>query len=382
MSAKVSRRIEGIDLARGLAGLIMIQGHAYHGWVAPEHHGSASYQLTRLLGTLPLPAFLLLAGASVALRTQAAHRRRERAQDVRAHVARRGLQIVLFGYLVSAASMLMDGGEGLDTLLRSDVLHVIGLSIALHAVAGIRGDHEGIAAPRRLSLAAAIIGVAVTLASPLFNSLTPEATGAARYIVGLVGDVPGVTLMPLVPLAAWFSTGVLLTQLLLRRRQGAPDDVFASIAGAPARVLWAVLATAVSVAAVATPATAWLTASLGGGLTRAHPAVVLNVVDLAARGAIVLSVGALLAPYMPRVPRAVLLRVGRGSLTAYVFHIPFCYGALGRPLSGQLTVAEATPLVALLMAASLAAVWAWDSLKARLRQRPTAPGPTTAPARE
>ena len=71
------RRIESIDLARGIASLIMIQGHAYEGWVAPEHMASAGYLFTRLLGTLPLPSFLVLSGAAVALRIRAARERGE-----------------------------------------------------------------------------------------------------------------------------------------------------------------------------------------------------------------------------------------------------------------------------------------------------------------
>ena len=76
-----SRRIEGIDVARGVASLIMIQGHAYDGWVAPVHKESAAYLFTRLLGSLPLPAFLVLAGAAVVLRVDAARRKGERAED-------------------------------------------------------------------------------------------------------------------------------------------------------------------------------------------------------------------------------------------------------------------------------------------------------------
>ena len=83
MGAPSHGRIEAIDLARGLASLLMIQGHAYHGWVAPEHHASMGYRLTRVLGTLPLPAFLLLSGAGLAWRVHVAARRGERAEAVR-----------------------------------------------------------------------------------------------------------------------------------------------------------------------------------------------------------------------------------------------------------------------------------------------------------
>jgi uncharacterized membrane protein len=35
-------RVQGIDVARGLASAIMIQGHAYDGWVRAEDKTSAS----------------------------------------------------------------------------------------------------------------------------------------------------------------------------------------------------------------------------------------------------------------------------------------------------------------------------------------------------
>ena len=37
-------RVEGIDLARGLASAIMIQGHAYDGWVHAEGKTTACTQ--------------------------------------------------------------------------------------------------------------------------------------------------------------------------------------------------------------------------------------------------------------------------------------------------------------------------------------------------
>ena len=81
-------RVEGIDVARGVASLIMIQGHAYHGWVAPEHH-DAGYAFTRTLGTLPLPAFLVLAGAAVTWRLNTAAARHEDPARLQRSLAKR-----------------------------------------------------------------------------------------------------------------------------------------------------------------------------------------------------------------------------------------------------------------------------------------------------
>ncbi|MEZ4252914.1 MAG: hypothetical protein R3B99_32295 [Polyangiales bacterium] len=85
-------------MARGLASLVMIQGHAYHGWVAPEHH-DAAYAFTRVLGTFAL------AGLPRARRRRddAAPRERRTTKQTRRScetLMRRGAQLVVIGYAV------------------------------------------------------------------------------------------------------------------------------------------------------------------------------------------------------------------------------------------------------------------------------------------
>jgi hypothetical protein len=55
-----------------------------------------------------------------------------------------------------------------------------------------------------------------------------------------------------------------------------------------------------------------------------------------------------------------------------VFHVPFCYGALGRPIAGRLTMLEATGVVVLLEIASFGAVVLRDVLVARMPARSAA----------
>jgi hypothetical protein len=53
--------------------------------------------------------------------------------------------------------------------------------------------------------------------------------------------------------------------------------------------------------------------------------------------------------------------------------VPFCYGALGLPIRGRLSMLEATAFVILLELASYGAVWARDAWRdRRLRARTTA----------
>lgn len=361
-----SDRIEGVDVARGVASLIMIQGHAYDGWVAPEHKASAAYLFTRLLGSLPLPAFLVLAGAAIVLRVEAARRRDEPASSVRRSVLKRGLSVLGWGYGVNVAYALIDGADGLTTLLRADVLHVIGLSIAAFALLAIRGQR----APerRRLAIGALVLAIVPTLICPLVSPLGAHVPGPARFVVALFVDVPSVTLMPFVPLASWLAIGALAALAMLRARERAKGPP--NRAGAPAAFFVALAIGSLAVAIVASHATALAVELVGGTLSRAHPAVWLNVIDLGARGVLVLSVAALASMRMPERMRRVLVRLGQGSLVAYVFHIPFCYGRLGDAVRGQLDMGRATALVALLMIASWLAVYLRDGWRARGLARP------------
>jgi len=372
---KTSGRLEGIDMARAFAGIIMIQGHAYDGWASPAAKETLGYAFTRVLGSLPLPAFLVLAGAAVAVRTHAATVRGETAQKVRRRVVRRGFEVMGWGYVVSAVYALMDGHSGLDTFLRVDVLHVIGLSIAVLALLGIRPVLGAKAvdappAPGRLAITASVVGVLTTAACPFVSGFGEYATSPLGYFVGLFVDVPGVTLMPFVPLVAWVSVGVLAAQSMLRARENSGDT---SPAGAPAKTLYRMAALGIAFWVLGSLGTGALVDALGddfgGVLSRRHPAVWFNVLDLAGRGLVVLALGALAANHVQGKVKGALLTIGRGSLVAYVFHIPFCYGALGRPLSAKLDMFESTALVVVLIAVSWAAVWLRDAVRARATAR-------------
>lgn len=361
-------RVDGVDVARGLASAIMIQGHAYDGWVSPEGKATQAYLFTRLLGTLPLPAFLVLSGAAIALRCEAAIAKGEAAHVVRAALLRRGLEVLAIGYLVNVGYALIDGWEGLVTLFRADVLPLIGLCIATLAVTGIGpvggGPAAGTLDRRRLAIAAGVLTVVPIAICPWVTAWSRGVEGPARYALGLVAEVPEVTRMPFVPLAGWAGFGVLLGLLLVRSNR-----IARSVSGAPRHVLFALLAIALAVAVGFTHLThVWVEAS-GTPLDRAHPAVIANAIELAGRGALVLVAGALVTPYLPDALCAVLLRMGRGSLVAYVFHIPFCYGAPSELVRGRLDMIEATALVVVLEVASFGAVWARDALRARWRAR-------------
>ncbi|MEM9071995.1 MAG: heparan-alpha-glucosaminide N-acetyltransferase domain-containing protein [Myxococcota bacterium] len=326
--------------------------------MAPAHHEGA-YGFTRVLGTFPLPAFLLLAGAAVTWRVHAARERKEDARDVRRALFKRGLQVCLYGYLMSASYALLDGWQGLETFLRADVLHVIGLSIAAGALMV-----GATLSPRSLALRALGFGALLTAICPFVSDLAIP--GALRPLAGLFVDAPPYTRMPLVPLFAWFAVGSGAAAFMLARRG---DDPASARAGTPRSAIAILALVGVVCWAGGFALTGTMHEALGGPLTRSHPAVWANVLDLAGRGLVVLAVGAALSLVLPARPRRALVRLGRGSLVAYVVHVPFCYGRLGGDLVGSSSMATASAALVLLVALSWGSVYAWDAFKARIRPR-------------
>ncbi len=339
-----AKRIDGLDVARALAGLIMLQGHAYDGWVSSEAKSSVAYALTRFLGTFPLPAFFVLAGASVALRLHIAHARHEAPSDVRRGVIYRGLSVVLWGYGVSLLYALIDGSSGLPHLLRADVLHAIGLSIVLTTAVCLTPSASNIS---RISVrwhAAALLTLSV-LVAPFLARLTHDLShqNASSYVIALFSQVDGITRMPALPLVGWSALGLLAMDVCLSAEGGRPQLRLGRMAACMA----------VGVGCWLTGE--WLTHALletsPGKFDRTHIALWANMIDLGGRGLIVLSLGCLLAPQLGRHVMGAILPVGRSSLFVYVLHIPFCYGLLGLPLRGKLGMLEASVAVAALIAA-------------------------------
>ncbi len=338
-----SERIAGVDVARALASLIMIQGHAYHAWVAPEHRES-SYAFTRFLGTFPLPSFLLLAGAAVALRSKAADRKGESRNALRAALAKRGLWLVGVGYAVNFAFALIDGSEGPETLFRSDVLHVIGWSLMLASVAIPPAGSLSRAIPRSLALALALALLCPWVSDLAFSEwLRPF---AAPFV-----DAAPYTRMPLVPIGAWLLLGLALSLWLFRREA---EEPFAKVAGAPPRLLLLLLLGSAALAWGASSSIAFFELPL----SRRHPSVWLNLLDLGGRAVALLCLGALLAPMLNERARQILIWIGQGSLVTYVVHIPFCYGAFGRSIYRSLDMRMATLWLVPLMGLSIACVFA------------------------
>lgn len=337
----------GIDVARGFAVLLMIQTHAYDAWVRVADRGTWLYRITRELGAIPAPIFVMLAGIGVAFGERAMEKKGQPTSAIRMRFLKRGGEVVLYAYVVSVVYALMDGARGIAEMLRADILHAIGLSIVALALAVVGRS-------RKTSFA--LGGVAVTLAlSVVGTHLVRNATSdSLAPVAALIFDVPPYSRFPLIPTVAFALLGYVIGHLLQRR-----SFTVGSLALA--------FGSAVAVAILANLATkAWVAAAGTGGLSRMHPALVANYVDGCARAIAVVALAMLSAERLPSWLRSACVRLGQGSLWAYAFHIPFCYGRIGRSLQRTMGMGTATIAVLLLMLLTFVAVLARDLIRGRV----------------
>ncbi len=199
--ASSSSRLAWIDWMRGFACILMFQTHCYDAWLGGNARNTGFLQESQLLGTLPAPSFLFLAGVSFALVTDKLIRKNLSAGEITRTMFRRGSEIFAFGLLFRLQEYIIAWGWAPKSdLLRVDVLNIIGLSMMMmallcgvtlkifrnpHSGALYQGMPSGIPQPPEnkfgfsrcsvalSSAAIAVAGVIALLTPPLYTTWRP-----------------------------------------------------------------------------------------------------------------------------------------------------------------------------------------------------------------
>ena len=111
----------------------MVLAHVVDAWTRNADRASDVYHAARFVGGLAAPAFLFLAGLSLALAATRAARREARHASGAELVWRRGAQIVALAFLFRLQSMVLGFGAPVG-LLKVDILNVMGLAMVTAAV--------------------------------------------------------------------------------------------------------------------------------------------------------------------------------------------------------------------------------------------------------
>jgi len=182
---------------RGLACVLMFQTHCYDAWLGGDARNTRFLKGSQLLGTLPAPLFLFLAGVSFALVTDKLIRKNLSPAEITRTMLRRGAEIFAFGLLFRVQEYLIAWGWApWSDLLRVDVLNIIGLSMILmallcgmtlmvcrragdayraHADKSYRGIPSGVpqAAAKGFSRCSPVLAAAAIAAASVIALLTP-----------------------------------------------------------------------------------------------------------------------------------------------------------------------------------------------------------------
>jgi uncharacterized membrane protein len=293
---------------RGLAALIMLQGHVMDGWVRPQDRSGEWFWLSQFMGGLPAPIFLFLVGVSLAIVLDRMRARGAPALDLIRKVVRRGVWILFLAYVFRLEQFLIWYPASEWTgVFRVDTLNCIAVCTMLVGIlsAGFKSRRGNI-------VAMAITTAGFVVATPLIYPFR----GLPGFVLSYVNGNDHPSYFSFFPWAAFTLAGITFGYILIEAKQriGEPEffkrvAVFAICAYAAGRAMS-------------------LTSMFEYGffdysLTSPHYFLVrLGWVLLILYGAYLWSRHELAAGWSP------LISLGQASLIVYWLHVDIVYGRL------------------------------------------------------
>jgi len=213
-------RLAYIDWMRGLACVLMFQTHCYNSWLNSDARKTEFYGWSQLLGTLPAPLFIFLAGISSAMATQRLREKGVARNAIARTTILRGAEIYGLGLLFRVQEFVLGFPISPWTdLLRVDVLNILGLSMMLMGALCWATDAGTPEKSRRRAIAAGLVAAALAavMAPWLWTTLRPRwlPWPLESYINGVhVYGHPQPWLFPLFPWVAFALVGLALGFLL------------------------------------------------------------------------------------------------------------------------------------------------------------------------
>ena len=170
MAPTSSTRLGYLDWLRGLACVLMFQTHCYDSWLGGNARNSKFFMWSQLLGTLPAPLFLFVAGISFALVVDKLRQRQTPVAKIARSTIHRGAEILGLGLLFRLQEYLIAFPWAPWTdLLRVDILNTIGLAMILMGLCcwGVLEFSKAANWEPRVIAAAIAATVAISLLTPL-----------------------------------------------------------------------------------------------------------------------------------------------------------------------------------------------------------------------
>jgi uncharacterized membrane protein len=286
----------------------MIEAHVLDAWTLRSERGTLAFGYLNVLGGLAAPLFLWLAGFSLVLAAeQRSTRTGDRTSAGRA-LMRRGLEIFALAFIFRAQAFIVSPGNPLVSLLRVDILNIMG-----PAMVGAALLWQLAPGVRSTAAACGAVATLIALATPLVRTMpwVERLPPAVQWYITPTGSHSTFTLFPW---AGFVFAGAALGALFSTSHRSREGRALGRLALAGALI--AVLSYAASMRPSIYPASSfWTTSPTYFGLRV---------------GGLMMSLGVLFAlgPIAAAVPAPfdMLARLGRHSLFVYWIHVELVYG--------------------------------------------------------
>ncbi len=206
-----SSRLAFIDWTRGLAAVIMLNGHVFHSFTRPDDRGGSAFVLTQFVGGMPPAIFLFLLGVTLACLMESKERQAVSPMGRVVTALRRA------GYLLGIAALFrlqlfLVGVPNTNwrDLLRVDVLNAMGFAVV--AFAGL-----AVLTTAARVRAGALTGLLVAFGAPLVSMF--DTSGVPEPLRAYI--VPDPLAFGFFPWAAFVAFGLSAGSILrlVRREQ-------------------------------------------------------------------------------------------------------------------------------------------------------------------
>ncbi len=153
-----------MDWLRGVGGIIMLQGHAFHSFLKPDLRGGAAYMLSQFFGGMPPAIFLFLTGVTLAFLMYSFERKGVSQRDRVTGTLRRAGYLFGIAMLLRLQLWLFSWPSPWTNLLKVDILNCMGFGIAMMSALALFTTEQ------RVRICAAA-GLLIAGLSPLISQL-------------------------------------------------------------------------------------------------------------------------------------------------------------------------------------------------------------------
>jgi len=163
-SNETRSRLTYLDWLRGMAGIVMMQGHAFQSFLKPDLRGGAAYMFSQFFGGMPPAIFLFLTGVTLAFLMYSFERKGVSRRSRITGTLRRAGYLFGIAMLLRLQLWLFSWPSPWTNLLKVDILNCMGFGIALMSVMAL------FTAAQRVRICAGL-GLLIAGLSPLITQM-------------------------------------------------------------------------------------------------------------------------------------------------------------------------------------------------------------------